>query len=61
MPKDTMFYKIKTGAETKGKYDITELPTLLIFKNKKYLGKIDGYYSTENKEEFMNKINEIIK
>ncbi|MEE0865920.1 MAG: 4Fe-4S dicluster domain-containing protein [Clostridia bacterium] len=60
MPKDTMFYKIKTGAETKGKYDITELPTLLIFKNKKYLGKIDGYYSTENKEEFMNKINEII-
>ena len=61
MPKDTMFYKIEAGAETKEKYDITELPTLLIFKNKKYLGKIDGYYSTENKEEFMNKINEIIK
>ena len=61
MPRDTLFYKIETREELKRKYNITELPSLLIFKNKKYLSKIDGYYSTENKEDFINKINEIIK
>ncbi len=61
MPKDTLFYKTELGTEINKKYNITELPSLLIFRNKKYLGKIDGYYSIENKEELINKINEIIK
>ena len=61
MPKDTMFYKIEVDIDSKEKYEITELPSLLIFKDKNYLDKIEGYYSTENKEEFMNKINQMLK
>lgn len=61
MPKDTLFYKIESGDEIKEKYNIVELPVLLIFKNKKYLGKVDGYYTADNKEEFIEKINKILK
>ena len=61
MPSDTLFYKAEAKDELKGKYNMTDFPTLLIFKNKNYLGKIEGYYSLEEKEEFINKINEIIK
>ena len=61
MPSDTLFYKVEAKDELKGKYNMTDFPTLLIFKNKNYLGKIEGYYSLEEKEEFINKINEIIK
>ena len=61
MPKDTLFYKVESNDNIKDKYSIVELPTLLVFKNKKYLGKIDGYYSTEQQEEFIEKINGILK
>ncbi len=61
MPEDTMFYKVESGKGIKEKYDIEEFPSLLIFKDEKYLGKIDGYYDTEQKEEFIRKINEILK
>ena len=61
MPKDTLFYKIDAGEKLREKYDITELPSLLIFKNKKYLGKVDGYYSTEQQQEFIEKINKALK
>ena len=60
MPKDTMFYKVESDDEIKEKYNISELPALLIFKNKKYLDKISGYYDTLQKEEFMEKLNKII-
>lgn len=42
------------------KYDIKELPSLLIFKSGKMIGKIDGYYSIEDKEAFIKKIRAII-
>lgn len=61
MPKDTLFYKVESSEGIKEKYDIVELPSLLIFKNKKYLGKVDGYYNTEQKEEFIEKINKILE
>lgn len=48
-------------AHSKEKYKINELTTLLIFKNKNYLGKIEGYYSAEQKEEFIEKINELLE
>ncbi len=59
MPKDTMFYKVEANDELKKKYNINELPTLLLFKNGNLLGKIEGYYQVEQKEELINKINEI--
>ena len=61
MPKDTLFYKVESGENIKEKYNVTDLPSLLIFKNKNYLGKVDGYYNTEQKEEFIEKINKILE
>ena len=61
MPKDTLFYKAESGESIKDKYNITDLPSLLIFKNKNYLGKVDGYYNTEQQEEFIDKINKIFE
>ena len=61
MPKDTLFYKVESGESIKDKYNITDLPSLLIFKNKNYLGKVDGYYNTEQNEEFIEKINKILE
>lgn len=61
MPKDTLFYKTSINNETMQKYSVTELPTLLIFKNKEMLGKIEGYFENENKEEVLEKLKEIIK
>lgn len=43
------------------KYDIKELPALLIFKDNNLLGKVEGYYPIEQKEDFINKINDIVK
>ena len=61
MPKDTLFYKVESVESIKDKYNITDLPSLLIFKNKNYLGKVDGYYNTEQQEEFIDKINKIFE
>lgn len=61
MPKDTMFYKIEAGEKIKEKYNITELPSLLIFNNKRFVGKIDGYYTADSKEDLMKKIEELLK
>ena len=43
------------------KFDIKELPALLIFKDNNLLGKVEGYYPIEQKEDFINKINDIVK
>ncbi len=61
MPKDTMFYKVELEEKAKEKYNVSELPSLLIFNNKKYVGKVDGYYNIEQKEEFIEKINKILE
>ena len=61
MPKDTLFYKAAADDDLKEKYDLTELPALLVFKNKKLLGKVEGYYEVDQKDEFISKINELLK
>ena len=43
------------------KFDIKELPALLIFKDNNLLGKVEGYYPIEQKEDFINKINDIVE
>ena len=42
------------------KYGIKELPSILIFKSGEHIGNIDGYYSNEDKEIFIKKIETII-
>ena len=42
------------------KYDITKLPALLIFRKGELIGKIEGYYNNEQKEELKERIGEIL-
>jgi NAD-dependent dihydropyrimidine dehydrogenase PreA subunit len=61
-PRMDMQYKkleIKDDSLLK-KYNIKELPTLLFFKAGKLLGKIEGYYNTDQFNEINKKIKEII-
>lgn len=61
LPNDTLFFKASVTTEDIEKNNINELPSLLIYKNNIMIGKIDGYYENEQKEELINKINAIIK
>lgn len=60
LPSDTLFYKAESDKNI-DEYKIKELPSLLIFKGGKLLGYIDGYYTTDEKEEIISKLNSIIK
>lgn len=54
---ETRYRKIEVISDTLLKeYNIKELPCLLFFKNKKFLGKIEGYIDEDNKEKLMNEI-----
>ena len=58
---NSTYRKVEVKSEDfKKKYSIKELPSLLIFKDKNLLGKIEGYYSVEQKEDLINLIKEII-
>ena len=58
---NSTYRKIEAVSDTLIKeYNITELPSLLIFKNNNLLGKIDGYYSIEQQDDFIKKINELL-
>ena len=61
LPKDTLFYKVDSDDEICNKYNLKELPALLIFKKGKLFGKIEGYYTADHKEEVIKKINDIVK
>lgn len=61
LQKNTLFFKADISEETMKEYSIKELPSLLVFKNNKLLGHIDGYYENDSKEELLSKLNEIIK
>lgn len=61
LPKDTLFYKMEVDDEFMDKYDIKELPALLVFKKGSLEGKIEGYYTEEEKNQLIEKINKIIQ
>ena len=59
--KDFVYRKVEvTDDEILKKYNITELPALVFFKDEKMLGIINGYYSVDMKEEIFKKINNIL-
>lgn len=60
LPKDTLYYKVESSNNIK-EYEVNELPSLLVFKSGKLLGHIDGYYTIDEKEKLINKINILIK
>lgn len=61
LPKDTLFYKVDSNEEICNKYNVKELPSLLVFKKGKLLGHIDGYYTTDEKEKLLIELNKIIE
>ena len=58
--KNTLYYKVEATDELSAKYEISEYPSLLVFKDGKYVDKVSGYYTSDVKSEFMDKINSII-
>lgn len=61
MDSNTLFYKVDADDDVLSKYGVSELPALLIFKENKYLGHIEGYFTIDEKESVVNKLNEILK
>jgi len=60
MSKYTLFYKVNVTEKIMKEYNIKDLPALLIFKKGALLGSIEGYFTIDEKEGFLNKINEMI-
>jgi len=57
---DISFYKLKLTEEIGKEYMITEVPSLLVFKNGSYKGKIDGYFETGKIQILKENINQIL-
>lgn len=60
LPKDTLFYKAEANDDVLNTYNVKELPSLMVFKQGKFLGNIDGYYEVDDKEELLHNMNEIL-
>ena len=59
--KDLRYRKVEnTTAEFLAKYNIKELPCLLYIENYEIKWKIEGFYSTDQKEELFDKIKQFI-
>ncbi|MCX4365468.1 MAG: 4Fe-4S dicluster domain-containing protein [Bacilli bacterium] len=61
MPKDTLFYKVETTEMLEEEYELSKYPCMLLFKNGNYIDKVEGYFTTDEKSEFISKIMEIVK
>ncbi len=61
MPQDTLFYKVAASDEICKEYNIEKLPCLLIFKSKRMLGIVEGYYESNDIKELLSEIVQIIK
>ena len=60
LPDNALFYKIECNDDTKKDLNIKELPAILIYKNGEIEGKIEGYYSVDQKEELFEKIKKFV-
>lgn len=58
---DVSFYKVEADDALQKEYNIEELPTLLVFKEQKLVGKIEGYFEDDKKRELIDKIKNFIK
>ncbi len=57
---EVLYFKIKINSKLKQKYNIKLLPSLLVFSGGKFVGKIGGYFSVEEKEELKKQLGEIV-
>jgi len=59
--KDIKYRKLEIKkSDLDKRFDIKELPTLLLFKDGKLLGKIEGYLGKEKLDEMKKKVDEIL-
>ena len=61
LPKDTLFYKAEANDDVLNTYNVKELPSLLVFKQGEFLGKVEGYYEVDNKEDLLHNMNKLLK
>lgn len=54
-PDDTLYYKVESE-KILDEYEIKELPSLLFFKAGEFLGHVDGYFTSDEKEELFERI-----
>lgn len=59
LPDTTMFYKVECDDNIQEKYGIKELPSLLLFKEGDLLGKVEGYYTSDEKSKLLDKIRKV--
>lgn len=60
LPKNTLFYKLEVSKEIIKEYKLNDFPTLLIFKDSKLCGKIEGYYTIDEKNILIEKIKNLL-
>lgn len=60
LPKDTLFYKFEVNDEIIKEYKLNDFPALLIFKGNKLCGKIEGYYTIDEKDVLIEKIKNLL-
>lgn len=60
LPDTTIFFKVETKKEIEEKYEIKELPALLAFNKGSLSGKVEGYYTDDNKKEMIEEIKSIV-
>lgn len=59
---DIRYRKVELSTEKiQKRYRIKELPCLLFFKDEKLIGKIEGHYGQDKKDELKRKISKILK
>lgn len=60
LPKNTLFYKLEVSKEIIKEYKLNDFPTLLIFEDNKLCGKIEGYYTIDEKNILIEKIKNLL-
>lgn len=61
LPETIGYYKFFADADFLEQYHVDTFPTLLFFDQGKIIGKIEWFYGVQQKEELINKINEIVQ
>ena len=60
-PDSTQFYKVEISETLINEYQIKELPALVTFENGRMIGKIEGYYTDNDKEKVIEELKKVLK
>ena len=60
MEKDVAFFKLKLTENIASEYDIKEVPSMLLFNEGIFKGKVQGYFDTTKIDLLKERINQIL-